>query len=69
MSLQKKNLDRKWPLKTLPSFEQWQWGAAIIDSRGLRFRSKVHLAPFADMFNYGAHSAPREVRILYIYIL
>jgi len=50
-----------WPggRKALPSWEDYQWAKSIIDSRGLRFSGVVHLAPYADMFNYAPHPNPR----------
>jgi hypothetical protein len=40
--------------------EKYLWAASIVNSRGLRFRGKVYLAPFADMFNYAPHPVLRE---------
>ena len=53
---------KMWPgtKDTLPTYDQYLWAASIIDSRGLRFQGKVHLAPFADMFNYEPHKDARE---------
>jgi len=53
-----------WPggRKALPTWEDYQWAKSILDSRGLRFSGVVHLAPFADMFNYGPHSDKRQAQ-------
>ena len=42
------------------TYERYLWGLSIINSRGLRFRGKVHLAPLADMFNYAPHGEYRR---------
>eukprot|EP00605_Chrysophyceae_sp_TOSAG23-4_P000492 GSChrysophyteH1.ASY1.ANO1.551.1 assembled CDS len=51
-----------WPggRKALPTLAEWKWAAAVVDSRGLRFQGKIHLAPFADMFNYEPHVESRK---------
>ncbi len=36
------------------------WAQAVLDSRGLRFQGRIHLAPFCDMFNYYPHQQMRE---------
>lgn len=41
------------------SFADYSWATAVLDSRGLRFRGEVYLAPMADMFNYAPHSDAR----------
>lgn len=52
----------KWPKEAVDSttFDKYLWGLSIINSRGLRFRGKVHLAPLADMFNYAPHNESRR---------
>ena len=52
----------KWPKEAVDglTFEQYLWGLSIVNSRGLRFKGKVHLVPFSDMFNYAPHSEPRR---------
>ena len=51
-----------WPggRKALPALTDWFWAAAVVDSRGLRFQGHIHLAPFADMFNYEPHAESRK---------
>jgi len=49
-----------WPVEMAVSLEQYRWATSIIDSRGLRFKGQVVLAPFADMFNYAPNNVPRE---------
>jgi hypothetical protein len=47
----------------LPQHVQLQdyfWARAVLDSRGLRFQGKTHLAPFSDMFNYKPHHQQRQ---------
>ena len=39
--------------------EEFKWASSIVDSRGLRFRGKVYLSPFVDMFNYAPHPIER----------
>ena len=41
------------------TLDEYRWALSIVDSRGLRFKGKVHLAPFADMFNYAPHPRTR----------
>jgi hypothetical protein len=41
-------------------FEKYLWATSIVNSRGLRFRGVVYLAPFADMFNYEPHENIRQ---------
>lgn len=53
-----KALKKKFGICTAPELnnllteEIFVWSKTIVDSRGLRFRGKVYLAPYADMFNY-----------------
>jgi hypothetical protein len=42
-----------------PSFGHYLWALSIVNSRGLRFHGRIHLAPFADMFNYSPHPVLR----------
>lgn len=42
------------------TYDDYKWASSILDSRGLRFKGRVHLAPFADMFNYKPHPTPRK---------
>lgn len=49
-----------WPVEMAVSLSQYRWATSIIDSRGLRFKGQVVLAPFADMFNYAPNNMPRE---------
>ena len=42
-----------------PSFGHYLWALSIVNSRGLRFQGRIHLAPFADIFNYNAHPVLR----------
>ena len=42
------------------SKDTYFWAQAVLDSRGLRFQGKIHLAPFTDMFNYYPHEKSRE---------
>lgn len=73
MNSQKKvNLSFQTFLKIAPSvwpndlninditLQDYHWASSIVDSRGLRFRGQVYLAPLADMFNYAPHSDRRE---------
>jgi histone-lysine N-methyltransferase SETD3 len=39
--------------------EDYVWACTIVNSRGLRFRGQVYLAPMADVFNYAPHPVPR----------
>jgi histone-lysine N-methyltransferase SETD3 len=39
--------------------EDYVWACTIVNSRGLRFRGQVYLAPMADVFNYAPHPEPR----------
>jgi hypothetical protein len=50
-----------WPAAAVSSMtiEKYFWAASIVNSRGLRFRGKVYLAPLADMFNYAPHPVKR----------
>eukprot|EP01041_Mallomonas_annulata_P009302 gene9302-19309_t len=49
-----------WPEVTKISLDTYKWVVAVVDSRALRFKGKVHLSPVADMFNYKPHSASRS---------
>ena len=42
------------------SFADYQWASSIVSSRGLRFHGRIHLVPFADMFNYDPHPVRRS---------
>ncbi len=42
------------------TYDDYKWASSVLDSRGLRFKGRVHLAPFADMFNYKPHPTPRK---------
>ena len=55
-----------WPSDKAITLSELHWATSIVDSRALRFRGKVHLTPFADMFNYAPHPDPRVARYLYI---
>jgi hypothetical protein len=46
-----------WPKELMEYLteERYKWGLSILNSRGLRFKGKIYLAPFADMFNYAPH--------------
>jgi len=50
-----------WPKELAQiGVDDYRWAASIVDSRGFRFRGKVFLVPFADMFNYAPHEKHRE---------
>ncbi len=42
------------------TYDDYKWASSVLDSRGLRFKGRVHLAPLADMFNYKPHPIPRK---------
>lgn len=46
-------------LKERLSKEDYLWACSIINSRGLRFRGQIYLAPMADVVNYAPHPEPR----------
>lgn len=55
-----KTISPLWPGNAaLPTIDQYRWAASIVDSRGLRFKGRVYLAPLADMFNYAPHTSSR----------
>eukprot|EP00981_Chlorochromonas_danica_P006526 scaffold1420_cov182-Ochromonas_danica.AAC.4 len=63
VSFQSKRNESVNPLPSLLSaitYEDYVWASTIINSRGLRFRGEVYLAPMADLFNYETHYEKRE---------
>ena len=60
-----RNAEAFWPQHGLDihltqlTLNDYRWAVSIMDSRGLRFKGKVYLAPFADMFNYAPHPLSR----------
>lgn len=58
----KQQIEKIWPeeMVTKVSMENFQWAQSVVDSRGLRFKGKIYLAPFADMFNYAPHPQVRK---------
>eukprot|EP01038_Epipyxis_sp_PR26KG_P004607 gene4607-6484_t len=47
-------------IEELITYDDYKWVTTIIDSRALRFRGEMYLAPMADIFNYSPHPDPRE---------
>jgi hypothetical protein len=43
-----------------PSLADYTWARSLVDSRGLRFTGKTHLAPLACMMNYKPHPDSRK---------
>lgn len=51
-----------WPKSSEISLFKYKWAYSVIDSRGLRFKGKIHLVPMSDMFNYKPHAESRQAQ-------